>query len=163
MSDAGRPLWRPLIVAIAVAVAASTGGAALTPIGPWYDALVKPPWQPPGWLFGPVWTTIYACVVAAAVIAWRRTRDRRDRARLLAAFAINFVLNLGWSFAFFTLQRPDWALAEVALLWASIATLLALTWPYARAASLLLAPYLVWVSFAAFLNFTIVRLNGPFG
>jgi tryptophan-rich sensory protein len=163
VSTPPRALWRPLLVALAVAVVASTGGAALTPLGPWYDALVKPSWQPPGWLFGPVWTTIYACVVAAAVIAWRRTRDRRDRVRLLAAFAINLVFNLGWSLSFFTLQRPDWALVDVVLLWASIATLVGLTWPYARGASMLLVPYLAWVSFAAFLNYTIVRLNAPFG
>lgn len=122
-----------------------------------------PAWQPPGWLFGPVRTTIYVCAVAAVVIAWRRARDRRDRVRLLAAFAVNQVFNLGWSLAFFTLQRPDWALVDVLLLWLSIAALVALTWPYARNAGLLLLPYLAWVGFASALNLAIVRLNGPFG
>ena len=72
------------------------------------------------------------------------------------------VLNAGWSWVFFTRKRPDWALAEVAALWLSIVALVVGIWPLSQTAALLLLPYLAWVSFASFLNATIVRLNAPF-
>ena len=81
---------------------------------------------------------------------------------MLIAFAINLSLNIMWSLLFFRLQRPDFALYQVPFLWLSIAVLIALMWRYSRTSSLLLVPYLLWVSFAAYLNFTIVQLNAPF-
>ena len=80
-----------------------------------------------------------------------------------ALFLANGLLNIAWSPLFFTLKRPDWALIEVPFLWLSILAPIVLLAPLSGTASLLLAPYLLWVSFAAFLNLTIVRLNGPFG
>jgi tryptophan-rich sensory protein len=154
--------WRPALAAFAAALVASAAGRLATEIGPWYRALEKPAWQPPDWAFGPVWTTIYALCVVAATLAWRRAPDAAARRHLLAAFGVNFVLNIGWSFVFFTLQRPDWAVVGVGLLWLSIAALIFLVWPWSRVASLLLTPYLAWVGFAAFLNLTIVQLNAPF-
>jgi tryptophan-rich sensory protein len=137
-------------------------GGAATILGPWYEALRKPAWQPPGWVFGPVWTLISILVVAASVRAWRRA-DRPATRRLLAiAFAVNGVLNALWSVLFFTLRRPDWALIEVGFLWLSILALVILCARLSRLAGLLLLPYLAWVGFAAFLNWTIVSLNAPF-
>ena len=115
-------------------------GALTTDIGPWYFNLHKPLWQPPHWLFGPARTLTFA----------------------LAAFAGNAFLNTLWSLLFFRMRRPDWALYEVGLLWLSILVLIILLSRRSRAAAWLLAPYLAWVSFASFLNFTIVRLNAPF-
>ncbi|MEL6475617.1 MAG: TspO/MBR family protein [Pseudomonadota bacterium] len=154
---------RPIFVAIGAAVTVSLIGGAATRIGPWYRALEKPSWNPPDWVFAPAWTLIYACCVVAAVLAWRAARSSSDRAWLLSLFFVNSVLNILWSFLFFTLQRPDWALAEVATLWLSILVLVATFWSYSRASSLLLLPYLFWVAFAACLNFRIVMLNAPFG
>lgn len=141
---------------------AALGGAA-TDIGPWYQGLVKPSWQPPDWLFGPVWTLIYALTALAALEAWIRARPGWPRTRIIGVFAFNALLNLLWSQLFFGLQRPDWALVEVGVLWASIILLMAVVRPYSSRAVWLLVPYLLWVSFAAFLNFTVVRLNAPFG
>ena len=162
MTRAGASTWKPVALALAAAILASTLGALATDLGPWYYGLRKPPWQPPDWLFGPVWTTIYALGALAAMIGWRRAPDRAQARRLALLFGVNLLLNVAWSVLFFRLQRPDLALYEVTLLWASIATLMVILWPYARLASLLLLPYLAWVSFAAVLNLAIVRLNAPF-
>jgi tryptophan-rich sensory protein len=155
-------IGKPIALAFVAAVIASAAGALSTELGPWYYALVRPSWQPPDWLFGPVWTTIYACAAIAASLAWQRAPARAQRTRMLIAFAINLSLNIMWSLLFFRLQRPDFALYQVPFLWLSIAVLIALMWRYSRTSSLLLVPYLLWVSFAAYLNFTIVQLNAPF-
>jgi tryptophan-rich sensory protein len=162
MNAVPRPPWRPALAAFAAAIGASIAGRLATDLGPWYRELAKPTWQPPDWAFGPVWTTIYALCVVAATLAWLRAPDGAARRHLLWAFAVNLALNVGWSVLFFRLQRPDWAVAGVGLLWLSIAALIFLVWPWSRLASLLLTPYLAWVGFAAFLNLTIVQLNAPF-
>lgn len=155
-------VWKPVAAALAAAVAVSLFGALATDLSPWYYALQKPSWQPPDWLFGPAWTTIFALTAIAGVLAWRARPDRGYRTRLIALFGANLGLNMGWSWLFFRLRRPDFALAEVVLLWLSIAVLMWAMWSHARTSSLLLLPYLAWVSFAAYLNLTIVRLNAPF-
>ncbi len=147
------------IVAGLVTTAVAAAGALLTNLGPWYFDLVKPSWQPPDWLFGPAWTLIFLLTAIASVLGWRATPNARARRLLVGAFLLNAACNMAWSLLFFTLQRPDWALLEVPLLWASVLLLVILTWPRARAAAWLLIPYLAWVSFAAVLNYTIVQLN----
>ncbi len=160
MNAIARRSWiAPLLVAFAVAAAVSLTGGALTDIGPWYRALQKPSWQPPDGVFAPVWTTIYVLTALSAAIAWRAAPHRTARRTVVALFAVNAVLNVGWSLLFFHLQRPDWALFEIVALWLSIAALAVVLWRWSRAASLLLAPYLAWVSFAFLLNLAIVRLN----
>jgi len=154
--------WRTIWVAAIAAVALSTAGRLLTELSPWYYALRRPALQPPDWVFGPAWTLIYACGTAAAVIAWRNAVTSGHRQRILALFAVNGAMNLLWSWLFFTMQRPDWALAQVGLLWLSIVALIIGLWPINRRASMLFAPYLLWVSFASYINFDVVRLNGPF-
>ena len=150
---------RPVIVAIVATVAVLGTGGALTKVGPWYFGLRKPSWNPPNWLFGPAWTLIGVLTAWAAVVAWAPLRTRPERARLITLFAANGVFNILWSLLFFNLKRPDWALNEVVLLWLSILALVVNTAVRTPLAALLLAPYLAWVSFAAFLNLVIVRLN----
>jgi translocator protein len=156
-------------VTVEIALAAIWGllvgglGAWLTELSPWYFALKKPSWQPPDWLFGPAWTIILALASLSAFLAWRNGQDRASRVLILVLFGTNGVLNLLWSPLFFMQRRPDWALFEVPFLWLSILAPIVLLAPISRAASLLMVPYLVWVSFAAVLNLTIVRLNQPFG
>ena len=157
-----RSFWKPVLVAAAVALFVAVLGGTLTDTGPWYQNLQKPSWQPPDGLFGPAWTLIFALATASAVYAWRDAQNRVRRDWVIVLFALNGFLNVLWSTLFFALRRPDWALIEVVFLWASILLPMIIFWRFARPATLYLVPYLLWVSFAAFLNLTVVRLNGPF-
>ena len=153
---------KPLAVAVAgVTVVAVTGGLA-TEIGPWYRNLRKPWFQPPDWLFGPAWTLIFLLTAVAATLLWRAARSDADRRKIVWSFAVNGLLNVFWSVLFFKLRRPDYALVEVAFLWASIVQLILLARPLSSQAAWLLAPYLAWVTFASCLNAAVVALNGPF-
>ncbi len=154
--------WTPVVVGIVAAVAVATLGGLATDIGPWYRDLHKPSWQPPDWLFGPVWTTIYALVVIAGVRSWRRANDTVEKEWLTVLFAGNAFVNVLWSLLFFRLHRPDWALLEVGVLWSSVLALTVVLLRRDRGGGLLMLPYLAWVSFASFLNLTIVVLNAPF-
>ncbi len=157
------PRWKPVLTAALAASAVAALGALTTDIGDWYFSLRKPAWQPPDWAFGPAWTLIFALTALAGVIYWRHERNRDERLRTLAAFAINAFLNTFWSLLFFRLHRPDWALYEVGFLWLSIGVLIVRLRRGSHAAAWLVAPYLAWVSFALVLNWMIVRLNSPFG
>ena len=97
------------------------------------------------------------------MLGWYAAPSAAVRTEVLVLFAVNGALNIAWSALFFTLRRPDWALGEVALLWLSILALIVELWPMSQHAAWALVPYLLWVSFASFLNWTIVRLNRPFG
>ena len=151
-----------IIVAAALAIVLAGAGGLLTDVGPWYRNLRKPRLQPPDWLFGPAWTLILAMTAAAGVYAWRGAHTPEDHLRVGILFATNWVLHLLWSPLFFKFRRPDWALAENVALWCSVFALVVGLWPYSHTASWLVAPYIVWVSFALWLNWAIVRLNAPF-
>lgn len=152
------PIWKPLSITFAVAILVASIGGWLTDVGPWYRALNKPSFQPPNWVFGPVWTMLYASIAIAAALAWQRANPE-DRTSLIALFALNAALNVAWSGLFFAMKRPDLALLEIAVLWASTLLLVVVLRPISTTASLLLVPYLLWVSFAAYLNWAIARLN----
>ena len=161
MSRGGR--LRPVLAAAAAAIVVGALGTAATDLGPWYQALQKPSWQPPDWLFGPAWTLIYALTALSAGLAWHAARQRDARLRVAFWFAVNALLNVLWSQLFFGFQRPDWALAEVVLLWLSILVLIRVVGRHSTRAAWLLVPYLLWVTFAGILNLAVVRLNAPFG
>ena len=148
--------------ALAALVLAGAGGL-LTDIGPWYKNLRKSRLQPPDWLFGPAWTVILTLWAVTGVLAWRGAPDGAAQGRIVILFAVNFVLHLVWSPLVFKWKRPDWAMAEMPFLWLSIVAMIIVLSPYTPWAGWLLAPYIVWVSFAAWINWAIVRLNGPFG
>jgi translocator protein len=152
----------PIFVAAAIAAFVALLGGSLTDTGAWYQALAKPWWQPPDWAFGPAWTVIFALAAMAAIYAWRGAKSRAQHEWVIGLFAANGFFNVLWSMLFFTVRRPDWALLEVPLLWLSVLIGVGLFWRSARTASYYLLPYLVWVSFAAYLNWTVVRLNAPF-
>lgn len=154
-----RRLLIPLLIALAGAFLVAGIGGALTDTGPWFRALNKPAWQPPDIVFGPVWTTLYALIASSAALAWCDARSSGERMTLVGLFVLNGVLNACWSLLFFHLQRPVWALAEIAILWLATAVLIAVLWRFSRRASLLLVPYLAWISFASALNSEIVRFN----
>lgn len=132
-------------------------GAFFMP-GEWYAGLNKPAWNPPSWVFGPVWSALYAMMAVAAWLVWRRGGFVAQR-RPLALFLTQLVLNAAWTPLFFGLHQPGAAFAEILLLWMAIAATLAAFRPVSYAAAWLLAPYLAWVSFAAVLNGVLWRLN----
>jgi tryptophan-rich sensory protein len=152
----------PAIVAIGVAVFLGGFGGLMTPIGPWYHNLRKPALQPPNWLFGPAWTIILGLAAWSAIIAWHAAPDHAARSNVVILFVTNAVFHAAWSPLFFRARRPDLALIEVVFLWSSLVALVVGLWPISHLASLLIAPYLLWVSFASWLNWAIVRLNRPF-
>jgi tryptophan-rich sensory protein len=151
-----------IVAAVTVIIVLGVGGA-LTTIGPWYRALRKPSWNPPDWLFGPAWTIILSLAAWAGVLAWLHAPDPATHTQIIVLFGVNIVFHMLWSPLFFNFRRPDWALIEVAFLWSSIVAIMIGVAPISSLACWLLLPYLLWVSFAAFLNFVIVRMNAPFG
>ena len=152
----------PILVAAFVAGLIAIMGATVTEIGPWYQSLKQPRWAPPPAAFGVAWTAIYALTALAGVTGWLATPRWSEREWLLGLFALNGTLNIGWSLLFFRLQRPDWALVEVLALWLSVLALIVVVWRRSMTGAVLLIPYLIWVTFAGYLNMAIVRLNGPF-
>lgn len=124
----------------------------------WYRTLERPTWAPPGWLFGPVWTVLYLLMGIAAWLVWRRGGFGAARLALVL-FIVQLVFNGVWSWLFFGLRRPDIALGEIMILWLLIAATAVAFWRHSRAAAWLLAPYLLWVTFAAVLNFAIWQMN----
>lgn len=154
--------YAPIVTAALAAIVVAALGSTMTDLGPWYQGLRKPSWQPPDWLFGPAWTIIFACTAVSAATAWRDAPGNESREWVAGLFALNGCLNVLWSFLFFRAQRPDWALIEVAALGLSILVLIVFTARFSRAASLLLVPYIAWVTFAAILNWAVLRLN-PIG
>ena len=153
----------PILVAAAIAIGLLVAGGLLTEVGPWYYALRKPRWNPPNWLFGPAWTLILGLAAWSGALAWSNAPDTATLWRVGLLFGANAVLHFLWSPIFFKARRPDWALAEVVVLWASILALMVGLAPFSPLSSLLLVPYLLWVSFSVALNWTIVRMNAPFG
>jgi benzodiazapine receptor len=154
----------PVVVASVLVILVLAVGGWTTTVGAWYRDLRKPSWNPPDWVFGPAWTVILALAAWSGVSAWTSAvDDRPGRVLILSLFALNIALHMLWSPLFFALKRPDWALVEVPFLWLSIAALMFAVGRYSSLAVGLLVPYLLWVSFAAFLNLKIVRLNRPFG
>lgn len=149
--------WGTTVVAAACAVLVAVAGGVATRTDGWYRCLRVPAWKPPDWAFGPIWACIFALTTTSAVLAW--SGEPAARPLLALAFGVNAVLNIAWSVLFFRFRRPDWALAEVVLLWLSILTLILAAGQASVAASLLNLPYLAWVSVAACLNLRIVQLN----
>jgi benzodiazapine receptor len=152
-----------IIVAVVITIVVLGVCGLMTTVGPWYRGINKPSWNPPDWLFGPAWTVILGLAAVAGVLAWNNALSTGDRLFVASLFGLNILLHMAWSPLFFNLRRPDWALIEVPFLWLSILALIIGLARYSTLASLLLLPYLLWVAFAAFLNFTIVRMNPPFG
>jgi len=142
---------------IAFSFAAAIGGA-LTEMGDWYRSLEMPSWNPPGWVFGPVWTMLYTMLGVAAWRVWRLGGFRQQKVAL-GAFGVQWVLNALWTPLFFGMHRPGLALIDLVLLWVAALVTTVLFWRADRTAGGLMVPYMLWLSFAAALNFAIWRLN----
>ena len=155
-----RTRWIGLAVFIVACLGAGGLGAiATTPeIEGWYKTIAKPSWNPPDWIFGPVWTTLFILMAIAAWFVWKPD-GFKNAATPLWLFAVQLILNIAWSWIFFGLHQPGWAFAEIVVLWLAIVATTAAFLRYSKIAGWLLVPYLAWVSFAAVLNFTIWRMN----
>jgi translocator protein len=158
-----RAAFLPIVIAGSLAFATAMVGGTITVLDDWYYSLQQPAWAPPGYLFGVIWTAIFAMIALAGMLAWQKAPTRRDVEISIGLFALNGFLNLSWSFIFFRMQRPDLAFYELILLWLSILALIIFCGRYSKLASLMLLPYLIWVTIAGVLNYQVVQLNGPFG
>lgn len=160
-AQAGWTHWAGLAVSLAACFAAAGLGSLFTEpaVGTWYAGLRKPAWTPPNWLFGPVWTLLYILMAVAAWLVWRGRGFTAETTTALSVFGAHLVLNALWSILFFGMKRPGAAFAEIILLWCSILAAALLFRRVEPTASWLLAPYLLWVTFAAALNFKVWRLN----
>ena len=143
---------------LSLMVAGVSAAATIANVAGWYAGLNKPPFNPPNWIFGPVWTLLYA---AMAVAAWRvwRTRRRASVAIPLSLYAIQMALNFVWSLLFFGAHRIGLAMIDIASLLVVLAITMLAFWRHEAVAGFLMAPYLAWVTFAAILNYSIWRLN----
>jgi len=147
-----------LFIALNVAISALGGWVTASSVGTWYPTLEKPPFNPPNWIFGPVWSALYLMIAFAGWRAWRRSAGPQRRLAL-TAYAVQLALNLSWSFVFFGARLIGPALAVIASLLAAILANAFLFWRIDRASGMLLMPYAAWVSFATLLNAALWRLN----
>ena len=136
-------------------VAAISGASTSGAVRDWYPTIAKPAWNPPSWIFGPVWTALYAMMAVAAWLVWRQA----GWGGALGWFAVQLALNAAWSPLFFGLHRIDLALLDIVALWVAIAGTMVAFWKITPVAGWLFVPYLAWVSFAAALNFSLWQLN----
>ena len=145
---------------LGVTFAAAWAGSRFMP-GAWYAALAKPSWNPPNAIFAPVWSVLYGLMAVAAWLVWRRAGFSGAGAAL-SLFAVQLILNALWSYLFFGRHQPGLAFGDIVVLWVAILSVVLLFLRVDRVAGALLLPYLAWVGFAAYLNFTLWRLNaGP--
>ena len=150
-------MYRYLTLALFIALVLGGGtliGLMMLP-GEWYAGLAKPPFNPPNWIFAPVWTLLYIMV---AVAGWR-TWQRGPHSTAMAVWFVQLALNFIWSPVFFSTHRVGAALVILAALLATIIAFVVMRWPRDRAAALLFAPYTAWVAFATLLNGAIWYLN----
>lgn len=138
--------------------AAAVGGFASASAGTFYAELVRPAWAPPGWLFGPVWTVLYVLMGISAWLVWR-VRGFAGAGTALLVFVGQLAANALWTWIFFVWKKGGLAFAEILLLWVLIVATIVLFWRVSRLSSVLLVPYLAWVSFASMLTLSSWRLN----
>jgi translocator protein len=144
----------------AIAMGTILGGRKLTTGGlGWYKTVRRPSWTPPGAAIGAVWSVIYTLTTISALIAWNSPRSKGRLAGTGALFAANAALNASWSYLFFRRHEIGLAVAESAVLDASVVSLMVRLWPVSRTASMLLMPYAAWVAFATYLNSEIWAMN----
>lgn len=125
----------------------------------WYATLIKPSFQPPSWLFAPVWTILFILMGVAVFLVWRKGLEQRQVKIAIGVFIVQLILNTLWSIIFFGQQNPAGAFLEIIFLWIAIIATIFIFAKISRAAAWLLIPYILWVSFAGFLNYTIWQLN----
>lgn len=128
---------------------------ALSPPADWYQNINKPAWNPPPWIFGPVWSALYLMMAIAAFLVWRA----EGWSRAMTAYLVQLIFNATWTPLFFGAKRIDWACADIVALWFAILVTILCFWKVNKVAAWLMVPYLGWVSFATVLNATLWAMN----
>lgn len=146
-------------ILIPVLVGAISGYFTTSGVDGWYALANKPWFNPPNWIFAPVWTGLYVMMGIAFYLTWKTEADKPIKQTAIILFIAQLAANFFWSFIFFKLQQPGWAFAEIILMW--VLLLLTILWfgKISSTAAWLLVPYISWVSFAAVLNYSIWKLN----
>lgn len=150
-----------LIFSILIVFVTGTIGslATLPEITSWYAALAKPEWTPPNWAFGPVWSTLYVLMGIALFLVWREGLERKDVRYAILIFAVQLALNLAWSLVFFGLHSILGGMVIIFFLWIAIWVNIFAFYIISKPAGLILVPYLIWVSIASYLNYSVYILN----
>lgn len=150
-----------LIVSILIPliVGFTSSFATLSSIPGFFDVLNKPAWTPPAWAFGPIWTTLYILMGIALFLVWRKGLERPDVKIAIGVFAIQLVLNFFWTIIFFGFRSLFGGLVEIVFLWIAILVNIILFYRISKTAGLLLVPYIIWVTIASYLNYTVYLLN----
>ncbi len=150
-----------LVVSILIPLIAGFIGsiATFSSIPTWYTSLVKPAWAPPNWVFSPVWTTLFILMGIALFLVWRQGLWRKDVKIAVSIFAVQLVLNVLWSVIFFGLQSLIGGLIEIVFLWIAILATIIAFYRISKPAGILLLPYIIWVTIASYLTYTVYLLN----
>ena len=152
--------WIGLVLFVVVCLGVGgLGAVATTPeIDSWYRTVIKPTWNPPDWVFGPVWTTLFVLMGISGWLVWK-SAGFKSASTPLTLFAVQLALNVAWSWIFFGMHQIGWAVVEIGILWLAILATAVAFFRHSVPAGWLLVPYLGWVTFASVLNFIIWRLN----
>ncbi len=153
--------WKVLIAAIIICNMAGIIGSFFTvsSVGSWYTTLNKPFFNPPSWVFGPVWTALYTMMGISLYIVWKKGIGKSEVKMAVSIFAVQLFLNTLWSIIFFGMRSPTLAFFEIIFLWVAIVFTIVKFYGVSKNAAYLLIPYILWVTFAAVLNFSIWMLN----
>jgi tryptophan-rich sensory protein len=155
-----KPIFKAIIsIALPLAVGAVSGFFTTASVNGWYAGVNKPSFNPPNWLFAPVWTSLYILMGIACFIIWNNNAETKEKQVALRFYGIQLGLNFLWSFIFFYAQQPGWAFIEIILMWIMILLTILSFRKISTVAAWLLVPYICWVSFASVLNFAIWYLN----
>lgn len=150
-----------LVAAVLACNVIGSLGSLVTVTGPgsWYAALEKPFFSPPGWVFAPVWITLFTLMGIALYLIWECGTDKREVRIALALFGVQFFFNVLWSFLFFGLRSPILGLVDIVILWILIAATILAFYRVRRSAAWLLVPYICWVTLATAVNYGVWALN----
>ena len=150
-----------LIISVALCQAAGIIGSLFTTpaINSWYASLRKPAFAPPNWVFAPVWTTLYLLMGISLFIVWNIGLEKNSVRKSIVVFGIQLLLNVFWSYLFFGLKSPLLGLVEIVVMWLTILSTILVFFRISKKAAVLLIPYLMWVSVASYLNYSILVLN----
>ncbi|HEX4876789.1 MAG TPA: TspO/MBR family protein [Chitinophagaceae bacterium] len=148
-----------IAIAIPLIVGGASGFFTVSGVESWYQTINKPSWNPPNWIFGPVWTSLYVMMGIALFLVWKEDTSAELKKIAIALFVVQMVLNFFWSLIFFSQQQIGWALVEIIALWVFILLTIFAFAQVNKVAAWLLVPYISWVSFATILNYTIWKLN----
>ena len=150
-----------LIASILVVFLAGAVGTIYTlkEITTWYVSLIKPSWTPPNWAFGPIWSTLYVLMGISLFLIWREGLERKDVKIAILVFAIQLLINVVWSITFFATHNIFGGLVMVIILWISILINILVFYRISKPAAIILIPYLIWVTIAGYLNYTVFLLN----